>query len=426
MTDILPIPRPLQPRAARHAAAARIRRRAGLLLLSLILVACGREQATGGKSAAPPAPPPPEVTVMTVTPQSTTLFTEIVTEVKALREVELRPRASGIVTRIGFAPGQPVKAGDLLFVLDSRPYDEAIASAQANLAEAQANLARVRQDVERYAPLLKDNAIPRQTYEQTVAQERQVKAVVDARQAALESARLERSYTEVRSPMAGLVGLQKVEVGGLASAGQTVLVTVSTRDPMVAYFNIPETDYLAVMRGAAGAPASRDSVMRRAVRLVLADGSVYPQAGRIDFADRALDAGTGTLTLRAVFPNPADMLRVGMSARVRIPHDTLENALLVPQKAVGEMLGRQFLMVVGEGDKVEQRAVELGARSGENWLVTGGLKAGERIVVDGLQSARPGTVVSPRPLVPLKAPEAAPGPGKPAPAAAGAAPTAKP
>ena len=114
-----------------------------------------------------------------------------------------------------------------------------------------------------------------------------------------------------------------------------------------------------------------------------------------------------------------------MSARVRIPHDTLENALLVPQKAVGEMLGRQFLMVVGEGDKVEQRPVELGARSGENWLVTGGLKAGERIVVDGLQSARPGTVVSPRALVPLKAPEAAPGPGKPAPAAAGAAPTAK-
>jgi len=420
MTDILQISCPAHPRAHRLPAATSLRQAALALVLGLALAGCGREQAAGGKTAAPPAPPPPEVTVMTVTPQSTTLFTEIVTEVKALREVELRPRASGIVTRIGFAPGQPVKAGDLLFVLDPRPYDEAIASAQANLAEAQATLARVRQDVERYAPLLKDNAIPRQTYEQTVAQERQLKAVVDARQAGLESARLERSYTEVRSPMAGLVGLQKVEVGGLASAGQTVLVTVSTRDPMVAYFNIPETDYLAVMRGSAGAPANRDNALRRPVRLVLADGSVYGQPGRIDFADRALDAGTGTLTLRAVFPNPGDVLRAGMSARVRIPHDTLENALLVPQKAVGEMLGRQFLMVVGEGDKVEQRAVTLGARSGENWLVTAGLKAGERIVVDGLQAARPGTVVAPRALVPLKAPEPAAAPGKPAPPAAAA------
>jgi membrane fusion protein (multidrug efflux system) len=418
MTDIHQTSRPAHPRAPRLLASPPIRQAALALMLGLALASCGREQAAGGKTAAPPAPPPPEVTVMTVTPQSTTLFTEIVTEVKALREVELRPRASGIVTRIGFAPGQPVKAGDLLFVLDPRPYDEAIASAQANLAEAQANLARVRQDVERYAPLLKDNAIPRQTYEQTVAQERQVKAVVDARQAGLESARLERSYTEVRSPMAGLVGLQKVEVGGLASAGQTVLVTVSTRDPMVAYFNIPETDYLAVMRGSAGAPANRDNALRRPVRLVLADGSVYGQPGRIDFADRALDAGTGTLTLRAVFPNPGDVLRAGMSARVRIPHDTLENALLVPQKAVGEMLGRQFLTVVGEGDKVEQRAVTLGARSGENWLVTAGLKPGERIVVDGLQAARPGTVVAPRALVPLKAPEPAAAPGKPAPPAA--------
>jgi membrane fusion protein (multidrug efflux system) len=397
-------------------------RSVALLITLLVVAGCGRGPTPKG-TAAPPAAPPPEVTVLQLVPRTTPLSTEIVSEIKALQQVDLRPRVSGIVTRIAFKPGQRVKAGDLLFTIDPRAYDEAVTSARANLAEAEANLARVRQDVERYAPLLADNAIPRQTYDQTVAQERQYRAVVDARRAGLESARIERSYAEVRSPLSGTIGLQQIEVGGLASAGQTVLATVSTRDPMAAYFNIPEADYLAFARRVGTASDPQAAQAARPLELVLADGSVYPVPGRFDFADRALNPATGTLTLRALFANPSDLLRPGMNARVRIVYDVLQDAILVPQRAVSEMLGRYFVMVVIDGDRIEQRAITPGARIGEDWLVQSGLKAGERIMVDGLQGVRPGMVVTPRQIAPLPGPGSAgvvPGPA--APAAAAAAP----
>ena len=371
-----------------------------VLVLAMSIAGCSQE-----KPAAPPAPPP-EVTVLTLAPQATPLSIDIVSEVKALREVELRPRSSGLVIRQTFRPGQRVKEGDLLFVIDPRAYDEAVVNAQANLAEAQAGLARVRQDIERYKPLLADNAIPRQTYEQTVAQEQQTQAVVDARRSSLDRARLERSYTEVRSPISGQIGLQKVEVGGFAAAGQTVLATVSTLDPVAAYFSIAEVDYLAIARrlqalqsaaAQKGEPGEKGAPQGPPIDLILADGSVYAQRGRFDFADRALNPATGTLTLRAVFPNPEDLLRPGMNARVRVTYDVVENALLVPQKAITELLGRQFATVVGPDKKAQQRPVVTGARLGELWLVKEGLQAGDVIVVGGLQKARPGTVVRPVP-----------------------------
>jgi membrane fusion protein (multidrug efflux system) len=377
-----------------------------LLLAALTLAGCGKEKAV----SAPP--PPPEVAVLTVTQQATPLSIEIVAEVKALREVELRPRVSGLVIRQNFRPGQSVKEGDLLFVIDPRPYDEAVTTAQANLAEAQANLARVRQDVERYKPLLKDNAIPRQTYEQTVAQEQQTQAVADARRSSLDKARLERSFAEVRSPISGQIGLQKVEVGGLASAGQTVLATVSTLDPVAAYFSIAEVDYLAFAKRIGSARAGNGERKSPPTELVLADGSLYDQPGQIDFADRALNPASGTLTLRALFANPQDLLRPGMSARVRIVYDVAEKAILVPQKAITEMLGKQFATVVGADNKVQQRPVTTGARLGEQWLIEAGLQPGEVVVVEGLQKARPGTTVRPVPLTP---------PTPTAPAAAGSA-----
>lgn len=356
---------------------------ATILLASFFLAACDTPTER-------PAPQPPEVMVMTVAPQRTPLSMDIVAELKAYREIELRPRVTGLVVRQAFQPGQKVKEGELLFVIDPRSYDEAVIDAQAKLAEAEAVLARARQDLERYRPLLPDNAIPRQTYDQAVAFERQNQAIVQARRAALERARLDRSYAEVRSPVSGRIGLQQIEVGALASAGQTVLATVSTLDPVVAYFSIPETDYLAFARHherqqAGGAP----------LRLILADGSTYEHAGKVDFADRALNPATGTLTLRAVFPNPAGLLRPGMNARVHVVYAVRENALLIPQKAVTELLGKRFATVVGAGDKAEQRPIRTGARLGELWLVEEGLQAGERVVVEGLQKARPGTVVKP-------------------------------
>ena len=368
---------------------------AGLVLL---LGACGKQ------AAAPPTPPPPEVVVQAVTQRTTPLSMEIVGEVKAFREVELRPRVTGLVTQIKFEPGQRVKEGELLMQIDPRPYDEQVTDAQAKLAESEAQLARSRQDVARYAPLLPDNAIPRQTYDQAVSQEQANAAVVTARRAALETSRLSRSYAEVRSPITGRIGLQKVEIGALATAGQTVLATVSTLDPMVVYFNVPEIAYIEYTRRLQTAQKAGKSGQPAPVDLLLADGSTYAQPGRLDFADRALNAATGTLTLRAVFPNADELLRPGMNTRVRVVTDVAENAILIPQQAVTEMLGKQFASVVGTDNKVEQRPIETGARIGDLWLVQAGLKPGERVVVEGLQKARPGTVVRP-----VEAPAAAPG-----------------
>lgn len=368
-------------------------RQRGIRFLSCCCVVLGLAACTEQKKPAPPAPP--EVIVETLSAQTTPLTVDVVAEVKAFREVDIYSRISGQLIKQAFKPGQKIKEGELLFSVDPRAYDEAALDAQAKLAEAESVLARTRQDLERYKPLLPDNAIPRQTYDQAVATEQQNVAVVQARRAGLERARLDRSYADVRSPISGQIGLQKLEVGALASAGQTVLATVSTLDPVVAYFSIPEVDYINLAKRFMKERQENKSEAEQPIELILADGSVYAETGTIDFADRALNAATGTLTLRAVFPNPSGLLRPGMNTRVRLVYEVAQDALLIPQKAVSELLGKQFVAVVGGGDKIEQRPISTGARIGELWLVKTGLKAGERIVVEGVQKAQPGTVVKP-------------------------------
>ncbi len=369
--------------------------RLAIAALALFFLA-GFRPALAAEAAAPPGP---EVTVMTVRPQSARLSLDIVGEVKAMREVELRPRVTGTITAIAFEPGREVKEKDLLFTIDPVPYEVALANALAGLAQAKASLSRVRQDIERYKPLLPDNAIPRQVYDQTLAQAAQEEAVVASRQAAVDKARLDLDYTRVTSPLTGRVGLQKVEVGTLVSAGQTPLVAVSTLDPVAVYFSISENDYLSYFkRRQVRQEAGKRDGGADTVDLLLADGAIYEEKGKVDYVDPTIDPASGTLTLRAVFANPKRLLRAGMNSRVRIYYDELEAALLVPQKAVTETLGRYFLTVLDEGDKVELRPVRLGARQGELWLVEEGLRAGERIVVDGIQKARPGMVVTPRAL----------------------------
>ncbi|HSL40526.1 MAG TPA: efflux RND transporter periplasmic adaptor subunit [Desulforhopalus sp.] len=342
-------------------------------------------------------PPPPEVTVMQITPEPARLSIDIVGEIKAYREVELYARVSGNLLEMHFQPGQKVAEGDLLFVIDPGPYQTSLTNAEANLAQALASLARVRQDVERYKPLLPDNAIPRQVFDQTVAQAEQEEAVVASKRAAVERARLDLEYTRIRSPLSGRIGLQKVEVGALVTAGQTPLATVATLDPVAVYFSVSETDYLTYARqrreAAAQGGGARGSELP--VELVLADGGVYGLSGRIDYSDPAVNPTTGTLTLRALFDNPDDLLRSGMNSRVRIYYSDLAEAILVPQRAVTETLGRYFITVIGADNRAELRPVQLGVRRGESWLVEQGLGAGERVVVDGVQKARPGQEVTP-------------------------------
>jgi len=384
-------------------------RRVALCALLLGVAACD-------KPAAPSAPPVPEVGVMQVSSRATPLTVDLVADIRAYREVELRPRVSGIIEKQLFKPGQLVREGQTLFVIDTRSLDSAVADAQARLVEAEAQLDRAKQDVARYEPLLVDDAIPRQTYDQAVSAVKQAVSIVDSRKEGVTRARIDRSFAEVKAPVSGQVGLQKVEVGGLASAGQTVLAVVSTLDPVFAYVSVPEAEYLAFSRRIAANQPDERRRRQLPVELILSDGSKYEQTGRFDFADREVNSTTGTLTLRAVFANPADLLRPGMTGRVRVVYEVAKEAIVIPQKAVSELLGRAFVSVVLADGKVEQRPVVTGDRIGDQWLIRDGLKPGDTVVVEGLQKARPGSIVKPMPLAAASA-----GAGAAAPGAAAAA-----
>lgn len=347
------------------------------------------------KQPAAPPQPPPTVLIMQAVQRTAIVTDELVGEVRAFREVALRPQVTGWVRDILFRPGQRVRDKQVLFVIDPRPYEAALSQSQAATADAESTLAHARQDVARYEPLLPDNAIPRATYDAAVAAMKSAQAAVQERRAAADRARLDLENTRVRSPVSGQVGQQQIEVGALASAGQTVLATVSTLDPVFVYFSISEADYIRVVRGGGSREAAAAQARSNPIHLILADGTEYPQSGVFDFAERAINSATGTLTVRAEFPNKQLLLRPGMNVRVRIVYDEVPNALLVPQRAVTELLGKRFVTVVGPDNKAEQRPVTMGDRVGEMWIVKSGLKPGERVVVDGTQKAPQGVTVAP-------------------------------
>ena len=367
------------------------------------LVGCKRAQ------NAPPPAGPVEVKAITVEPSATEMYADKVGEIKGSQEVELRSRVSGILLSKHFQDGSLVKKDQLLFSIDAREFRAQVASAQARLASAEANLSRARQDVARYKPLLAEDAIARQVYDNAVATQRQAEAEVAASRAALDETSLGLEYADVRSPLSGRIGAALVFPGDLISAGQTVLATLSSDDPAWAYFPISEAELLEFQRQTGGADLPADDP-RRNVQLILSDGRTYPLPGRINFGDRALDPTTGTYTLRAEIPNPEHHLIPGMFVRVRATAGELKNALVVPDRAVQEQLGRYFLTVVGADDKAEMRPVTLGPRFGNRQVIRDGLAPGDRVVVEGLQKARPGAPlkVVPVTLADFDRPAAAP------------------
>ncbi len=368
------------------------------LLPTRAVAAClifGLVSSCSKQAAAPPPAPQAQVVATTVIQRTATVTGELVGEVSAFREVPLLPQVTGTVQKILFEPGQRVRQNDLLFVIDPRPYQASLAEARGAIADSEASLASARQDVARYEPLLPDNAIPRATYDAAVAKERSAQAALDQRRAAAQRAELDVKYTEVRSPVTGQIGLQQVEIGGLATAGQTVLATVSTLDPVYVTFSIPEADYVRFMRSHGTQAAAAAQARAATFQLILPDGSEYKHAGTFDFAAPSVSATTGTLALRARFPNPDNLLRPRMNVRVRLVLDEVPNALLIPQRAVTELLNKQFVTVIGAGNKAEQRAVTLGDRVGALWIVKSGLEPGERVVVEGMQKAPPGATVMP-------------------------------
>jgi membrane fusion protein (multidrug efflux system) len=355
-----------------------------ILTASLLASGCGKKPDVG-------APPSAfEVKAITVEPSSTIMYADKVGEVRGSQEVDLRARVNGILLAKHFDDGALVDEGQLLFSIDAREYRAQVNNAKAQLASAEANLYRARQDVARYKPLLADEAIARQVYDNAVATADQAQAQVEASRAAVQEAQLGVEYSEVRSPLKGRIGASEVFVGGLVQAGQTVLATLSSDDPAWVYFSISEAELLNFEKSTGGRAIAADDP-RRQVKLLLSDGSIYGHPGRINFNDRALDPATGTYRLRAEFPNPEHKLMPGLFARIRATGERLDNALVVPDRAVQEQLGRYFLTVVGAEDKAEMRPVTLGPRFGNRQVILDGLKPGDRVVVEGIQKARPGT-----------------------------------
>lgn len=357
--------------------------------LALALLACGCQQ----QAEPPPPPPPVPVNVSKPLQQDVPIHLDFIGETRGNTEIEIRARVEGFIETIAFGQGTLVKKGDLLYTLDPRPFQAALAKAKATLAEAEAQHARAQQDVARYAPLVEKNAISRQLYETSVAVEKAAAAAVDASKAMLEQAEIDLSYTRVLAPEDGLIGKTEVYAGTLVGRGQSTLLTrISRIDPIHARANIAERDYLTITRrrAASGEAGPKEAVFR----LLLADGSEHPETGKLVFLDRNVDTRTGTILFEAEFPNPGNLLRPGQFARVRCVVETAKGALLVPQRAVRELQGTYQVMVVGADGAVAQRLVTVANRVGSLWRITDGLKADELVLIDGVQKVRPGMKVA--------------------------------
>ncbi|HEV7991831.1 MAG TPA: efflux RND transporter periplasmic adaptor subunit [Gemmatimonadaceae bacterium] len=355
---------------------------------ALLIAACS-------KSAPPPAaPPPPEVRIITVSAQPIANVIELPGRLQAVRMADVRARVDGIVQRRLYTEGTDVREGQPLFEIDARPMRAQVNAAEAALARAQATAANAEQDVNRYKGLVAQQALSQQEYDAAVARLRTAQADVAERRAQIAAARLNLGYTTVTAPISGRAGRAEVTEGALVKSGEgTLLTRIEQLDPIYANFSQSSSDVLA-LRGRI--TSSRSSTLGKVpVHLVLEDGSQYRMPGYLDFFDLSIDEATGTAALRAQFPNPQRALLPGQFVRARVEAGTLPNGFRVPQRAVTLTPQGGTVMVVGAKDIVEARPVKLGSLEGDAWLIQSGLTVGERVIVDGLQKAAPGSPVKP-------------------------------
>jgi RND family efflux transporter MFP subunit len=358
----------------------------GLILGLLLIIACGSGEKGGEKKA---GLPPPAVLVAKVEQKTVPIYADYVARTEARETVEIRARVEGFLEKVSFKEGSPVKAGQLLFLIDQRPYKAALQDAKGQLAQAQAALGKAIKDVERLKPLVAAEAAPKQDLDKAEAEAEYNRASIEKGKAAVAKAELDLKFTEIRAPITGTIGKEEVSVGNLVTKDKTLLTTLSSWDPMRAVFSLSESDYLSLVKkypeGRAEEPFG----------LVMADNSIYPYKGKISFVDRALDLTTGTLKIYVNFPNPDKLLRPGLFGRIRVSLEDRPDAILAPQKAVTEQQGVTVVYVVLPDNKVALRTVTLGERFQNLVIVKEGIKPGERLVVEGLQKVRPGMVVNP-------------------------------
>ncbi|MEO8064020.1 MAG: efflux RND transporter periplasmic adaptor subunit [Pseudomonadota bacterium] len=367
----------------------------GLLAVTALLAACA-------KDAAGP-PPPPEVTVITLQPRAISITDQLPGRTTAFRVAEVRPQVTGIVKKRLFSEGGEVQAGQQLYQIDAGSYRAALNSAQAALqrAEAQAVSARLLQ--ERYAPLIAANAVSKQENDEAISARARAEADVAAARAQVDNARINVVYTQVLSPITGRIGRALVTEGALVtSEQQSPLATVQQLDPIYVDITQSSTEMLRLQRQLASGELVKTDDNQAEVGLTLEDGTMYAERGRLKVSEVSVDPSTGSVVLRAVFPNPKRELLPGMFVRAQLTRGTRSAALLVPQRGVSHnQKGEATVLVVEKDDKVAEKVVTADRAINGEWLITAGLSAGERVIVDGLQKAKPGSQVKP-----VAAPEA--------------------
>ncbi len=349
---------------------------------------------SGCRKASPPPPPPPIVQVITVTTTNVARSAIFIGQLDSPQNVEVRARVEAFVDKMLFTEGSHVVEGQELFALDKKPYEQRLAAAQGVLAEANAALDKYKTDVKRLEPLAEKKAIPQQDLDNARASVAVGEASVESAVARVATAELDLSYCDVTAPISGLIGAKQVSIGDLVGKGQpTLLATISQLDPIWFYCSISEVEYLQAQRAAMG---HGREIGELPVTLLLADGTEHPTPGKWVFIDRAVDVTTGTIRARAEFSNTQKLLRPGMFARVRISLRTEEGSILVPERALSELQGRDFVWVIGADNKATRRPVKTSTQKfAEKVVISEGLKAGERVVVEGLQKVREGGLVQP-------------------------------
>ncbi|HZY82224.1 MAG TPA: efflux RND transporter periplasmic adaptor subunit [Cyclobacteriaceae bacterium] len=362
-----------------------------LLLISLILAlaSCGGK-GQAGAAGGPPTPPPVQITTFSVKAVQANYFDEYPAILRSINEVELRPQVNGYITGIHFTEGTRVSKGQKLYSIDQQSYEANYNQAVANLQVQEANLERAKKDVERYRELAKNDAIAKQQVDYAEATYAAAVKQVEAAKASVQNVQTNVRYSTIVAPFDGRIGISNVRLGAAVSAGQTVLNSISSDDPIAADISIDQKEILRFSK--LQNASAKDSIFHLAI-----SDQDYPGAGQISVIDRAVDPQTGSIRARLTFPNSDLVLRPGMSAKVKVKSPSDEQAIVVPYKAVTEMLGEFFVYVIGADNKASQTRVILGKQVGNNVIVKTGLKEGDKIAVEGVQNLREGSIVAEAP-----------------------------
>ena len=365
---------------------------AGVLAGILVITGCKQQAAPGGPS---PAQSNPEVGVVVMTSEPVTLTMELSGRISPHMVAEVRPQVGGIIQKRLFIEGSDVKAGEILYQIDPATYHAAYLSAKAALTKSEANVLTIRQKAQRYKELIAINAVSRQDYDDAAAALKQAEADIDATKAAVETAQINLAYTRITAPIAGKIGRSAVTPGALVTANQaTALATIQQLDPVYVDVTQSSTDLLRLKRNLASGELKNTNGNQAKVKLLLEDNTPYPQEGTLKFSEVTVDQGTGSVTVRALFPNPNQLLLPGMFVRALVQEGVREQVMLVPQRGVTrDPAGNAVALVAGEKDVVERRVLKTERAVGDAWLVTDGLKDGDRVIVEGIQRIRPGVTV---------------------------------